>query len=316
MAVVGFRETPDSAAAAAGMWQLDARGRQLSFTAIDVPDLEKSQPAVAPRGTGTVALLRTPEPGGGAVGRAVVAFDAAGALDPAFAVAGVRLLGGWAAYDPERAIAGDRRGRVYLGRAERDECPRGKGGGYVLERLAADGRRDGSFRARRVRVGKTRCAAVRPGDVSVDAKGRVTAVAQADQDLHLVRLTAAGHLDRRFGRAGRVRIRANVPDWYLPVLTTGPAGSLYLAATERGRGDDPSATVRWLTRRGRVRGRTVLRPARGFVSTEVAADLAVDRRGRLILAGAMRDSEQLDIREDYGSPSLAVWRLHGAAKRR
>lgn len=183
--------------------------------------------------------------------------------------------------------------------------PSGKilAGGYVgfqlyVARLTARGRLDRKFGPKlspgsvTSSFGKPACRCAAGGDIAVDGKGRIVQVGhttypgQEEQEtIALVRYKRSGEIDRTFGRRGR-RFLAEKPFVMNPAVAIQPNGRILVTSSQGFMNRSRMVLQRFMPN-GR-RDRTFFRDGRytaKFGSVTTADEIAIDSRGRAVVAG-------------------------------
>ena len=274
-------------------WPLDAAGRPGETRVIELP--RSAMPVrVVRRPGGYAALVWL----AGRGGMQLVALTRRGALDTRWGNGGTRRVAG---DFEDLALAASRDGSLTVTRTPSLRC---FGKRQIRARLHV--RRFGPTGApgltRRLAIGaRSDCPLASTGEALVDGRGRIVIAGYFGASVALVRLTPDLRRDRTF-TAG---VRAS-EGWQLPARLERLRGGGY-ALGFTGGGDGPRATVALFDRRGRRRGLRRLKVSKRF-PTSALTDLAVDRRGGIVAAGSLHDTNVF-IREDYGVPHVAVWRV-------
>jgi hypothetical protein len=160
-------------------------------------------------------------------------------------------------------------------------------------------------RTRHLRVGDpSACFGNQPGEILRDGTKTVMAGGFGGGTV-LLRLDSRLEPDRRFGRRGQLWV-ATEGTWGLEARIARRRNGYAFGFTAGGEGV-PYGWAGHTDLRGRLTGIRRLRRMKGYPSSQVD-DVAIDARGRMVVAGALHD-ENIGIREDYGEPHLAVWRL-------
>jgi uncharacterized delta-60 repeat protein len=146
---------------------------------------------------------------------AVLRLTAAGDLDPAFGVGGVRTIATGAGDDVARGMALDTRGRIVV--AGSTVHPLTQGTDFAVSRLTADGALDAAFGAGGTRTIDLGGTDDRAWAVAADGDDRIVAAGQSNargvgSDLAVVRLSPAGPLDTAFDADGIQTIDLGTPN--------------------------------------------------------------------------------------------------------
>jgi uncharacterized delta-60 repeat protein len=240
--------------------------------------------SVAPTPDGGLVLAGSTGCGGEAGGMAVavVRLTADGALDASFARGGVRTFD-FGHCATANAVALQRDGKIVVGASD--------GGCYErrspfrVARLNPDGSTDASFGRRgRVRVDFERGQS---GvlERALDSRDRMLLAGAADDRFAVARLTRDGRLDARFGTGGKLlsdiaRGRNAIPAAIVPARR----GRFVVAGTVYTRSGDAERGVVVIYRSNGAPARSATLSFPGGKSD--ISDLAVDRHGRLVAAGA------------------------------
>lgn len=264
---------------------------------IPLPDGFSAWPLrVIRRGRGYAALLSATRDEPYLIRRVVVALTADGALDTSWGDGGMRML------PADTDGIGSRAGRIVVTGASIRECgypPKGQRALLRVQRFTKDGR---PGKPRRMRIGaRMGCPAADAGDVAIDSRNRLIIAGEFGRAITLLRLRADGRRDRAFGHSRQVG------DTYETVRLIRSKGGWALGYTETDDEYEPHGHVALTDAQGRLRKTRRLRGARGFPSSFLY-ELTSDRRGRIVVAGSLNDDD-IAIREDYGEPHLAAWRL-------
>ena len=286
-------------------WKVDHGGRLVDMATIPLPGDESAHPVrLVKRSVGNFALVSTVNMVTNRRGSMIVALTSKGDLDMAWGDGGFYAL-------PEGSVGigiapGDsmivartlttRCDRVgYTGRTERVRLR--------VDRLSPRGRR---VAGRTLPVGDAdECPADFVGEVLVDSRGRALIGGAFGTDARVLRLRRDLKADRGFGRRG-VRTIGGAELWG-PVRLERLPGGRYAFGVTAGRDSVPFAAVGTFDGRGRHLRRRRLKVTRNHPSSSLW-DIAIDRRGGIVAAGSLHDTD-LYIREDYGQPHLAVWRV-------
>ena len=279
-------------------WPLDAEGRPGQRRVIE---LRRSAWPVrlVRRRDGYAVLVQAP----GHYGMRLVALTRDGALDTGWGEGGTRRTAG--DYE-DIAIAAAPDGSIVHASVLRTRCDR-TGSRAPKERAVLRVRRyapDGTpGAARRFPVGaRMRCPMTETTEALVDGRGRILVAGHFGRSAAIVRLRRDLRRDRSFTASVRLR-----ESWGTPArIERAPRGGYVMGFTE-GDGAVPSGRVALFDRRGRRRALRRLKVTRNYPTSDLQ-DLVIDRRGGLIAAGSLRDTD-IFIREDYGVPHVAVWRL-------
>lgn len=284
------------------VWRLAPDGTTRAHHRIAVPARTVSVRQAVRRGDGFALLLGVSRPKAYTHTLRIAALTADGALDTTWGDGGYREVG-----EKSVSIGGTKDGSVLIATNRTKRCiSREVRPALRVQRLAPDGR---AARARTHLIGgRQHCTTVSPGEIHSDRRGRITVAAGLSKGGKLVRLRKDLRRDRRFGRGGTVRLTKG-ETWYLPMaLAPRPGGGgVAVGFTTINLDGEPRAHVALVGGRGRLIRSRRLRVRRRYPTSELD-DLAFDRAGRLVAAGALND-ENAYIREDFGQPHLAVWRL-------
>jgi hypothetical protein len=176
----------------------------------------------------------------------------------------------------------------------------------TVERILAHGNaRDGAWHGRPMDLGR-RCGAQIDG-MTVDKAGRAILSVTDEGHQYLLRTSRNGGRDKRFGRAGLAHVLRTDRDSSNPYMTAPVAirGGVAVGVSV---GYD-GAGVALLGERGNVRSIVLLPVSRRRPAT-AGLHLSRDARNRLLLAGAQFDDDDpFYLREDYGTPFPAIWRI-------
>ena len=229
-------------------------------------------------------------------------FLATGALDTAYGTNGVAHL---KSQNPNAALLVRSDGRVYVS------------DGFSTVALDARGKRVRGFgRLHLPKRGVYPDAAM----LTAGPRGTVVIAVRSEDGSYVVRLRADGRRDQRFGRRGIVAGIPALSRINLFAVARDRRGRLVLGgSTYFGAADEFRAAVIRLSTRGRAdrsfatQGRKVFQladvPGVNVYSSGVR-HVAIDRRGRIVVAGASYDDD-FGIREDTGQPWPAIARLQG-----
>lgn len=279
-------------------WPLDAQGALGAPQTIALPGGRSAEPVRAVRRRGGYAVLVWS-------GRRMllVALTRQGALDTAWGDGGLRTIEG-AGYD-DLALAAAGNGSLVVASTAETMCER-RGYTERKERVVLVARRftpGGRLaRTRRMTVGgRDQCPAADTGEALVDGRGRILVAGRFGSGATLLRLTPGLRRDRF-----TVRVRRNA-GWWLPARLERRPGGGYALGFTSGSGSVPRGTVALISARGRLIAARRLKVTRSYPTSDLD-DIVFDRRGRFVAAGSLRDTDVF-IREDFGMPHLAVWRL-------
>jgi uncharacterized delta-60 repeat protein len=253
---------------------------------------------------------------------AIARFRADGRLDSSFSGDGkvtIRFDLGGANKDEALAVAIDSKGRIVVGGYAQTA---GQGDyDFAAARLLPNGRLDKSFDKDGTMTihgfDPSARSDDRVSDISIDKKDRIILVGQVskpsgtkDKDFGFARLTTAGRLDTSFGSGGlhRIDFAEGADDWAAAVaIDTG--GRIVVAGTVwvgyNGRYDFgvvrllatgvPDSSFSWQGKR------TIHFDLGG--DDDITADVALDKQGRILVAGTV------DRRSDMDDRDMAVARL-------
>ena len=294
------RPYPDTYLVRGLLAPLDADGRQAGEPVLFGPPGARwwmPSELLRRREGGWLAAVRTEPRGDGQDRAELYALTRAGEPDADFGDGGrVALLAG----DANFAVAQDRRGRTLVARLH--QTGRGKRERMRLSvvRIKRDGTLDPAYRRQ---SGLELPRYTHFGGAQVDRSGRLLVTTLANRP-HVLRLTSTGAVDRRFGSGGSTRLSLRYTlDITPPVLVRGRIAVGY-SSFYFGRGK-----VALLDRGGRVRQTLGTPRTTAYPATSIA-DLARDRRGRLLAAGARWNGDDpFYLREDYGTPFPTLWRF-------
>ena len=224
-----------------------------------------------------------------------------GRLDPSYGRDGIARVGDVTAYPA--LVRRDGRLYVLAGDDRRDT--------QVIA-LDARGRRVAGFRTRTLMSGRF-ANYLSPSDIIAGPGGRVlVAGGGLFRSGWVAQLARDGRADRRFGDRGLVAIR----DFTATRIVRDRRGRIVVAGSaDAARGSFEAAVAR-LSARGRLDRRFgvvskrlgALRGVRLVASQ--ARHVAVDDRGRIVLAGEVYDDDY-ELRDDLGKSYPAIARLHG-----
>lgn len=287
-----------------GVWRVDRDGRSLEHHAIALPGGASAHPRRLVRRKGRAfALVDAMHPQSGRRRLVTVALTGA-VLDTSWGDGGFLDLGSG---DAGIAISGRDAGLLVVARALETRCQRrGYTGRKERSRLrvAGYGADGGRLWTRTTAVGGAgTCPAAEVGDV-IHEGARIVVGGAFGRSAMLVSLRRDGTRNMRFGRRGVASMPVE-EIWTPPQVARRTGG--YAFAYTGGQDGAPFATVGLIDRRGRSVRRRRLKVTRSFPNSAVH-DIAIDRRGGIVAAGQLHDTD-LYIREDYGQPHLAVWRV-------
>lgn len=230
-------------------------------------------------------------------------FLPSGKPDASYGTDGVAKLTG---IRGARAVLVRRDGRVYAS------------GGRRLIALDTRGRRD-----RRVSSHLFAVPGIKFPEVTALAEGPgktlIVAGARFRDEGFVGRLRADGRPDRRFGRRGFASGFEALERLSTAAIARDRRGRLVLAGMRIEGEDAGDASVVRFSARGRIdrtfathgRKRFLLGRLRGVkLESSDISELAIDDRGRIVVAGRAYDTE-FELREDIGNPYPAIARLKG-----
>ena len=227
-----------------------------------------------------------------------------GRLDPSYGRGGVAAVGYVNAI--EALVRPDGRLYVLTGTDRHDTR---------VMALDSRGRRVAGFYTRTLRSGRFARYENPRAIVAAPGGGLLVAGGGLYHSGWVARLRPDGRADRRFGDRGLTAI----PDFNANAIARDRRGRIVLAGIADTNADPYQAAVARLTARGRAdrsfgrRGVVArqLGAARGLtlVASE-ARHVAIDARGRIVVAGEAYDNEYL-LRDDLGRSHPAIARLHG-----
>lgn len=286
-------------------WKVRHDGDLVNTATIPLPrNLSAFPVRLAKRSAGAFALVQTTHMATERRGLMIVALTSDGELDQGWGDEGFRPMAAGSA-----GVGVARDGSMVVARALPTRCDRV---GFTnrkermklrIERLSPRGRR---LASRTMKVGaQDECPANSVGDVLVDSRGRTTVAGGFGTNPHLLRLRRDFTRDRRFGRRGVVTIP--VEELWTPVRLEWLPGRRYAFGLTEGRDSTPRATVGMVDAGGRNLRRRRLKVSRNHPHSSLD-DIAIDRNRGIVAAGSLYDTD-VYIREDYGSPHLAVWRV-------
>lgn len=249
---------------------------------------------------------------------AIARFRSDGRLDTTFSSDGKVTVGfdlGGGNKDEAYSVAIDSKGRIIVagyaqtaGRGDYD---------FAVVRLLPDGRLDTSFDF----DGKTTIPNFdlfatsddRASDVVIDKQGRIILVGQVStdgkKDFGLARLTTAGALDSSFGIAGMqwVDFRTAGDDWAAAVALDARGRIVVAGTVSYSSGDHDFAVARllptgWLDTSFDFDGKQTILFDLGGKRIDAAADVVIDRQGKIVIAGTVD-------RSNAGDRDMGVVRL-------
>jgi uncharacterized delta-60 repeat protein len=208
---------------------------------------------------------------------AIARYTPNGSLDHSFSGDGKLILHVGSASSEARAVQIDGSGRILVGGI----ASKGGNGRFALIRLTSAGHLDRSFAGHGevFTPGIHRCSARCPvgiNDIALDHRGRIVAAG----DALVARYRPGGRIDRTFSGDGVATVR----DFGASAVAVDHAGRIVLAGNSGDRLPIDFALMR-LTSKGAVDqsfGADGMRIDHRFSS---AADLAIDRRGRILAVG-------------------------------